>query len=132
MTSGQREQARVAFAAIARDNPTVAIPHVYLSRLSRDEGDMITAKREVETAIRLEPRNAIALREMGAVLYAEKNYELARRFYVRAVQADPNDPVAQGWLGCTLIRLNRLDEGEKFIRRAGAGDWTSCLPARSL
>jgi tetratricopeptide (TPR) repeat protein len=129
MAGGQREAARSEFSRIARENPTLAVPHVFLSRLSRDEGDLGTAHREAETALRLEPANALALREMASVLYVEKQYELARRFYIRAVQANPEDKMAQGMLGCTLIRLNRIEEGTRFINRAGAGAWSSCLPS---
>ena len=43
-----------------------------------------------------------ALREMGANMLPQNNDELARRFYVRAVQADPTDKTSQGYLGCAL------------------------------
>jgi Flp pilus assembly protein TadD len=66
---------------------------------------------------------------MGANLLAQGNYELARRFYVRAVEADPTDKMAMGYLGCTLTRLNRLQEAASFLNRAGPGPWTSCTPA---
>jgi hypothetical protein len=63
---------------------------------------------------------------MGAYLLTAGNYELARRFYVRAVQADPSDKTAQGYLGCALIRLGRVDEGRRWVTRAGPGTWSSC------
>jgi tetratricopeptide (TPR) repeat protein len=128
MQSGRREAARSAFAEIARENPDLATPHVFLSRLSREEGDLGTARRELETAIRLEPNNAIALREMGLILFSAGNYEISRRFFVRALNANPEDKASMGYLGCALARLNRLDEAQRFISRAGAGAWTSCLP----
>jgi Flp pilus assembly protein TadD len=67
------------------------------------------------------------LREMGLVLFSTKQYDLARRFFVRAVQADPTDRSAQGYLGCALMRLGRTQEGTKFINNAGNGSWTACL-----
>jgi tetratricopeptide (TPR) repeat protein len=128
MQSGRREAARGAFSEIARDNPDLATPHVFLSRLSREEGDLGTARRELETAIRLEPNNAIALREMGLILFSAGNYELSRRFFVRALNANPEDKASMGYLGCALARLNRVDEAQRFISRAGSGAWSSCLP----
>ena len=127
MQSGRREAARGAFSEVARDHPDLATPHIFLSRMSREEGDLVTARRELETAIRLEPKNPVALREMGLILFSAGNYELSRRFFVRALQADPEDKPSMGYLGCALSRLNRFDEAQRFISRAGPGSWSTCL-----
>ena len=127
MQAGQREKARGEFAKAVKENPDAAAPHVFLARLSREEGDLSTARAQLDTALRLEPRNAVALREMGLILFAGRQYDLARRFFVRAVQANPDDKAAQGYLGCAMMRLNRLSEGSKWINNAGSGPWTACL-----
>jgi Flp pilus assembly protein TadD len=127
MNSGQREKARGEFMKAAKGEPNAAMPHVFLARLSRQEGDLASARAQLDTALRLEPRNAYALREMGLVLFSTKQYDLARRFFVRAVQADPQDRSAQGYLGCALMRLGRAQEGTNFINKAGNGSWQSCL-----
>jgi Tfp pilus assembly protein PilF len=127
MKNGQRERARGEFAKAAKDDPEAATPHVFLARISREEGDLATARAELDTALHLEPRNYIALREMGLILFSGKQYDLARRFLVRAVQANPQDRASQGYLGCALMRLSRVQEGTKFISNAGTGPWTACL-----
>ncbi|MDQ6870563.1 MAG: tetratricopeptide repeat protein [Gemmatimonadota bacterium] len=127
MKNGQRERARGEFAKAVKDDPNASTPHVFLARISRDEGDLSSARAQLDTALRLEPKNAIALREMGLILFASKQYDLARRFFVRAVQANPQDRSAQGYLGCSLMRLGRSQEGTKFINNAGSGSWTTCL-----
>jgi tetratricopeptide (TPR) repeat protein len=132
MQAGKHEAAKGEFATIARDNPNLATPHVFLSRLAREEGDLGTARRELETAIRLEPSNFAALREMGLILFSTGQYELARRFFIRALEANPADNASQGYLGCALSRLNRLDEAQRFLSRAGPGSWSSCLPNKTL
>jgi tetratricopeptide (TPR) repeat protein len=124
--TGNRSQARLAWAQIARAQPELALPHVYLARIAREQGEVATAQQELTEAIRLEPENALALREMGGLMLATNNPELARRFYVRAVEANPQDRVAQGYLGCALVRLQRYEEGRRFLDRAGSGDWSTC------
>lgn len=125
--TGRREAARGEFSRIARDNPNLAAPHVFLARMAREDGDIPNARREAETAIRLEPKNNTALREMGLILFSTGDYELARRFFVRAIQENPADNASQGYLGCALARLNRMEEAQRFLTRAGNGVWSSCL-----
>jgi tetratricopeptide (TPR) repeat protein len=145
-SAGDRTGARNHFAQAARDDPKDADPHVYLGRMARDEGDAATAVRELQTAISLEPNNASAQREMGAHLLAQatgqltagnlpgalQSLNLSRNFYVRAVQLNPADKSAQGYLGCVLMRLGRVQEANSFWQRAGPGPWTQCQPLPTL
>src|SRR5450759_704446 len=127
MQNGQRERARGEFAKAVNDDPKAATPHIFLARLAREEGDLATARAQLDSALRLDPKNAVALREMGLILFASRQYDLARRFFVRAVQAHPQDRASQGNLGCAMMRLNRVPEGTKWISGAGTGAWTACL-----
>jgi Flp pilus assembly protein TadD len=105
------------------------MPHVYLSRMAREAGNLATAQEEAVKAVQLGPNNATALRELASASFAQQNYDAARRFYIRALQVDGTDRLAQGYLGCSLVRLGRLDEGVRWIQRAGSGPWTACAPA---
>ncbi|HXI98870.1 MAG TPA: tetratricopeptide repeat protein, partial [Gemmatimonadaceae bacterium] len=98
MQNGQRERARGEFAKAVNSDPNAATPHVFLARIAREDSDLATARAELDTALRLEPKNAVALREMGLVLFASRQYDLARRFFIRAVTANPQDRAAQGYL----------------------------------
>jgi len=126
MQRGQREAARSEFSTAAREDDRIAAPHIFLARLAREDGDLESARRELDNALRLEPRNHVALREMGLVMFASRNYDVARRFFVRAVDADTTDHAAVGYLGCTLSRLNRTEEATRFLNRAGYGAWSAC------
>lgn len=128
-TEKRVEAARGEFTKVARDNPELAAPHIYLGRIAREEQDFATASRELQTAVRLEPDNALAQRELAAVMLAMGNAELARRFYVRAIQLDPTDRNSVGFLGCALMRLGRFEEAQRFLTRAGPGPWMNCAPA---
>lgn len=123
---GQRELAVSEFSRVARENPRQALPHVYLSRMAREVGNMTLAGQEANLAVQAEPENPIALREMGSYLLAAGNYELSRRFYVRALARAPDDRMAQGFLGCALLKLGRYDEGMRWMNRAGQGSWSGC------
>ncbi len=126
-TQGQRDQARLAFAEIALKHPEMALPHVYLARIAREQNDITVAQQELQNAIRLDPESSTAQREMGNLMLATGNPELARRFYMRAIEIDPADRAAQGYLGCALLQLGQLELGRRFINRAGPGDWTVCI-----
>jgi tetratricopeptide (TPR) repeat protein len=144
--SGNKVAARNSFAEAIRNDPKAAEPHVYLARMAREEGDANTALRELQTAIQLEPNNALAQREMGSHLLTQataqlnggnlpgamQSLNLARNFYVRAVQLNPNDKSAQGWLGCVLVRLGRTQDAAGFFSRSGPGDWNRCQPLPTL
>ncbi|HET7188444.1 MAG TPA: hypothetical protein VFI52_09825 [Gemmatimonadaceae bacterium] len=125
---GRREAAAGAFIKATKDTPDDPMPHVYLARMARETGRLQTAQEEAVKAVSLGPTNALALRELASVSFAQQNYDGARRFYLRAVQADTSDRLALGYLGCSLIRLGRVPEGMKFIQRAGSGSWTGCVP----
>jgi tetratricopeptide (TPR) repeat protein len=145
-SAGNKTVARNEFAQAIKDDPKAATPHIYLGRMAREEGDAATAVRELQTAIQLEPNNATAQREMGAHLLAQataqlnagnlpgalQSLNLSRNFYVRAVQLNPQDKNAQGYLGCVLMRLGRVQQATSFMQRAGPGGWTSCQPLPTL
>ncbi|MBA3645467.1 MAG: hypothetical protein H0W63_04760 [Gemmatimonadaceae bacterium] len=126
MQNGQRETARQNFAEAARQDDKLAEPHIFMARLSREDGDFPTATVRLKEALRLEPGNHVALREMGLIMFASRNYDVARRFFVRAASADPTDRAAIGYLGCTLMRLNRSVEAARFLGQAGNGAWSAC------
>lgn len=126
---GRREAAAGAFIKATRDDPADPMPHVYLSRMAREAGRLSTAQEEAVKAVQLGPKIAIALRELASASFAQQNYDAARRFYARALEVEPTDRLSQGYLGCSLVRLGRLDEGARFIQRAGTGPWSVCMPA---
>jgi len=126
-TKGQREAAISAFNRAVREDPKNAGPHIYLARMAREVGNFSLATNELQLALEADPNSATALREMGANMLQQNNAEMARRFYVRAIQADASDKMSQGYLGCALLKLGRFQEGSSFVNRAGAGPWTSCV-----
>lgn len=130
---GRREAAQGAFNKAAQDNPNDPTPHVYLSRMAREQGNLVTANAEAVKAVQLGPSSGPALRELASTLFAQQNYDGARTFYIRAIRADSTDRLSEGFLGCSLVRLGRLEEGNRWIQRAGSGSWSGCAaPAQPV
>lgn len=126
--AGQREAARRDFQTAADANSGAALPHVYLARMAREDGDLTRASTELETATRLEPNNALARREVGLLLLQTNHPDRAIEYLRTAVQADPTDRVAMGWLGCALVRVGNAALAQSFFQRSGQGDWSTCRP----
>ena len=125
---GAKEAARLAFVKAVQENPDDARALTYLGRIAREQGSTATARQYLEMAIRIEPNNALASRELASALLADQQYQLARRFYLRALTIDPSDRVAQGFLSCALFKLNRTEEAQRWMDRAGTGEWSACAP----
>jgi cytochrome c-type biogenesis protein CcmH/NrfG len=132
LAAGQRGEARRAFEDAAREHPKAAAPHIYLGRMAREDGDYNRALEELSMAVRLEPRNGLAQREMASYLFLRGNYPLASSFYTRAIQYNPSDKLAMGYLACAQARMGRMDAAIRFFDRAGPGDWSSCDPRRRM
>jgi Tfp pilus assembly protein PilF len=124
---GKAANAVPEFTTAARELPASALPHIYLSRLARERGDMDVAFNEAARAAELESRNPLALREVGAVLFARGDYDGARRFFVRALRANPRDRTAMGYLACSFHKLGDEAQAARWSTRAGPGGWSSCL-----
>jgi serine/threonine protein kinase len=116
------------FTIAAAEMPRSALPHVYLSRLARERGDLPKATQEAVTAAQLEPNNALAMREMGAVFLARGDNVRARNFFVRTLRESPNDRQAMGWLSCALMRIGDVRQAQRWAARAGSGPWNACRP----
>ena len=128
-TSGDRATAAMKFEQAARNKPNSALPHVYLSRMAREVGNYTVANQELQLALKAEPGSLEGRREYGSLFLAQGNYDMARTFYVRALEVNANDKASQGWLGCALLKLNRVQEGQQWIARAGPGAWSNCTVA---
>ena len=124
--AGDRPTAAMKFEQAARAMPDKALPHVYLSRMAREVGNYTIANQELQLALKAEPRSLEGRREYGSLFLAQGNNEMARTFYVRALEVDATDKASQGWLGCALMRLGRTQEAMQWLNRAGTGPWTTC------
>jgi tetratricopeptide (TPR) repeat protein len=126
---GDRVTASSDFERAARADAKNPMPHVYLARMAREVGNYTVANQELQLALTGDPRNLQGRREYGALFLSQGKYDDARVWYTHALEIDPNDVTSQGWLGCSLVKLNRMDEGLRWLSRAGTGPWSVCRTA---
>jgi Tfp pilus assembly protein PilF len=124
--AGRRADARRAFEAAAAADTAAALPHVYLGRMAREDGDLPRATTELTTALQREPRNAAAQREMGSVQLVGGRPDLAVSFFKRALEYDKTDRLASGGMACALMQQGNPSVADRFFARAGSGPWDAC------
>ena len=64
--------------------------------------------------------SAAQMQQVGTRAYALGDYEVARRFFVRASRLDPSDESVQENLGCALLKLGRVDSARVHFQLAHA------------
>jgi Tfp pilus assembly protein PilF len=126
---GDKVTASSDFERVTREAPGDPMPHVYLARMAREVGNYTIANQELQAALHADRKNLTGLREYGALFLSQGNYDQARIWYLHALEVDPTDVASQGWLGCTLMKLGRADEGRRWLSRAGTGKWSACASA---
>jgi Flp pilus assembly protein TadD len=72
--------------------------------------------------------DALVLRQYGHRAYQSGDFELARRFYVRAVRLEPTDRDAQEDLGCALLKLGGADSARSHFLLAHRERPSGCTP----
>lgn len=125
--AGRPEAARGEFLRAARDDESDARPYIYLGRIARNERDYAQAQQAFTEAIRRDPQNAVAQRDMGILMYLMGRFDLANNFLTRSLERDGTDREALGYMGCVQARRGRQQLAQSFISRAGQGPWTACL-----
>jgi hypothetical protein len=70
--------------------------------------------------------DGLQMRQIGHKAYQSGDYELARRFFVRAALIDPDDRDAQEDLGCALLKLGRADSARSHFQLAHREQHPAC------
>jgi tetratricopeptide (TPR) repeat protein len=112
-----KEAAAFASEAAAKD-PSQALPHYTMGKLSRDLRQTDKALAEFKEAARLEPANHMYSYELGRVSFTARRFTEAREAFETTVRL--NSKFEPGWynLGGSLRALNRQDEALKAYRQA--------------
>jgi tetratricopeptide (TPR) repeat protein len=80
------------------------------------------AKKNYETALKMDPKNADVLNNLGTVHYSLKEYGSAERFYRKALKINPKSALVYKNLGTALLAENRFKKGWDCYQAALAID----------
>ena len=125
---GNHEQAiataRRALSSASNDAST----HRILARILTDAGRVREGLREIETALRLDPKpNTTDAKDTGWVYFHNQDYESASSFYRDAVKGAPNDATAYNLLAASYAQMGKLAEA-----KAANAQVVQLWPAASL
>src|SRR6187455_2491940 len=73
-----------------------AQPLIKRAVASLRKGDVANARTDLEQVLKVAPKNAVALLNLGVVAYRQKQLDEAETMLAKAVRSDPD--LAQGWL----------------------------------
>lgn len=110
-----------AAKALALD-PELAEAHAARGSALANSGRRVEAREAFERALKIDPNNFDACLEFARFCVAEGDFERAVDLFIRAVEAQPDDPQPALMVHNLLEKLGRLEEAEKYrqlgLRRA--------------
>jgi tetratricopeptide (TPR) repeat protein len=89
--SQRLEEAAADLAAAASDARTSAGAHYYLARIARQQHDLEAAWREIDAALRANPRHADGWAERGLIATRRRDYAGAEAALQKALALDPDN-----------------------------------------
>jgi len=123
-SEGSVKAKALAQKALEMDHSS-AEAHVSLAFATMYHYDFLTAEREFERAIELNPRYTLAHQLFGWYLCTMDRYEEAYAEFQRAIRLDPLSSVIHAMLGNVLIYARRYDQALKQCAKALELDPTS-------
>ncbi len=94
-------------------------------RTSPDSAMNAQAEDEYKAAIKVNPYDHLAWRQLGGVLAAKGDFQTAEEDYKKALAFQPKDSDAETGLAIVLISLNRTNEAIALLERAVKDDPTN-------
>jgi Flp pilus assembly protein TadD len=90
MRSGRTDDAERGFKALAQLHPELAGPHANLGVIYRQANKLAESAAELETAVKLSPKQPVYLNQLGITYRAQGQFAKAKDAYERAIDLDGN------------------------------------------
>jgi len=90
MRSGRMDDAERGFKSLIQFFPDLAGPHANLGVIYRQAGKLPESAIELETAVKLSPRQPVYLNQLGITYRQQGQFAKARDAYERAIDLDGN------------------------------------------
>jgi arylsulfatase A-like enzyme/Flp pilus assembly protein TadD len=90
------------------------------ARVLMNRNELEEARRGLERALELDPKNSVAIHDIGAIHFKKGEFEEALPYFERSVQLTPANPIPREHLGMTYMRLKRPEEAARELETAVA------------
>lgn len=130
--AGRTAEAAEIYQRIVDDAPDHFDATHLLGVIALQDGRLDAARRLIEAALRINPRDGAALNNLGTVHLRMHDLGRAREQFERAVAVQPNSVSALTNLGTALRQLGRLREALVPLRRAHSADPKSTIVCNLL
>jgi tetratricopeptide (TPR) repeat protein len=109
---------RTLFESATRVNPGSPRPHFIIASLAEKEGDLATARAQIEMALRSFPDYPPGWHEKGLILAKAADMPGAEAAFRETLRLQPEFPMAMFNLGLALHRQGKTAEAERSLRKA--------------
>ena len=107
--------ARDEFAKAVALNPNLPDAHVLYAKALMFTGDSDLSRKQFQAELLVDPYNFDANLQLGANARQEQNYELARKYFVRAEETRPGDPGVRYQLALIDVGQGQLDQARQIL-----------------
>ena len=117
LRAGQSADAERAFRSLAQAHPELGGPHANLGLIYRQAGKLPEAAAELETAVRLSPRQPVYWNQLGVTYRQLGQFAKAREAYEKAIALDPD--YAASTLNLGILYDLYLGDGQRALELYG-------------
>ncbi len=113
LRAGQNADAERGFRNLSLAHPELGGPHANLGLIYRQAGKLPEAAAELETAVRLSPRQPVYWNQLGVTYRLLGHFKKARDAYDKAIALDPN--YAASTLNLGILYDLYLGDGQRAL-----------------